>query len=66
MLEEPAVLDDVVFSPDGAGLAFAAGAERDAELHCFLTHVEEPMYAGANGALKMAHDMPEEYWKKLS
>ena len=27
---------------------------------------EAPMYAGANGALKMAHDMPEEYWKKLS
>jgi len=31
-----------------------------------VTHVEEPMYAGANGALKMAHDMPEEYWKRLS
>jgi rod shape-determining protein MreB len=31
-----------------------------------VTHVEEPMYAGANGALKMAHDMPEEYWKKLA
>ncbi|MHC4392967.1 MAG: MamK family actin-like protein [Planctomycetota bacterium] len=30
-----------------------------------VTHVEEPMYAGANGALKMAHDMPEEYWKRL-
>jgi rod shape-determining protein MreB and related proteins len=30
-----------------------------------VTHVEEPMYAGANGALKMAHDMPEEYWRKL-
>ncbi|MEZ6183722.1 MAG: MamK family actin-like protein [Planctomycetota bacterium] len=31
-----------------------------------VTHVEEPTYAGCNGALKMAHDMPEEYWKKLS
>ncbi len=31
-----------------------------------VIHVEEPMYAGANGALKMAHDMPEEYWKRLS
>jgi rod shape-determining protein MreB len=31
-----------------------------------VTQVEEPMYAGANGALKMAHDMPEEYWKRLS
>jgi rod shape-determining protein MreB len=31
-----------------------------------VKQVEEPTYAGANGALKMAHDMPEEYWKKLS
>ena len=27
--------------------------------------VEEPTYAGCNGALKMAHDMPEEYWERL-
>jgi len=27
--------------------------------------IEEPMYGGANGALKIAHDMPEEYWEKL-
>lgn len=25
--------------------------------------VEEPQYAGSNGALKIALDMPEEYWK---
>ena len=31
-----------------------------------VKQVEEPTYAGANGALKMAHDMPEEYWKRLS
>ena len=31
-----------------------------------VTHVEEPAYAGCNGALKMAHDRPEEYWKRLS
>lgn len=31
-----------------------------------VIHVEEPAYAGCNGALKMAHDMPEEYWKQLS
>ncbi|RME71029.1 MAG: hypothetical protein D6776_10800, partial [Planctomycetota bacterium] len=29
-----------------------------------VVQVEEPKYAGANGALKMAHDMPEEYWKR--
>ncbi len=28
--------------------------------------VEEPLYAGANGALKIAHDMPEEYWEHFS
>ena len=28
--------------------------------------VEEPIYAGANGALKIAHDMPDSYWQKLS
>lgn len=27
--------------------------------------VEEPIYAGANGALKIAHDMPEEFWERL-
>jgi rod shape-determining protein MreB and related proteins len=27
--------------------------------------VEEPIYAGANGALKIARDMPAEYWQKL-
>jgi rod shape-determining protein MreB len=30
-----------------------------------VLHVEEPVYGGANGALKIAHDMPEEYWQKL-
>jgi rod shape-determining protein MreB len=28
--------------------------------------VEEPMYGGANGALKLAQEMPMEYWEKLS
>jgi rod shape-determining protein MreB len=28
--------------------------------------VDEPVYAGSNGALKMAQDMPEEYWKRLA
>jgi len=27
--------------------------------------VEEPMYAGANGALQLALDMPGEYWQQL-
>jgi rod shape-determining protein MreB len=30
-----------------------------------VMRVEEPMYGGANGALKIAHDMPADYWEKL-
>jgi rod shape-determining protein MreB len=30
-----------------------------------VTTVAEPVYAGANGALKAAHDMPAEYWEQL-
>jgi rod shape-determining protein MreB len=30
-----------------------------------VLRIEEPVYGGANGALKIAHDMPPEYWKKV-
>ncbi len=30
-----------------------------------VIRIEEPMYGGANGALKIAHDMPAEYWEQL-
>ncbi|MGA0870708.1 MAG: hypothetical protein ACO3UM_17400, partial [Planctomycetota bacterium] len=30
-----------------------------------VIRVEEPIYGGSNGALKIAHDMPEEYWEQL-
>ncbi|MEM1212650.1 MAG: MamK family actin-like protein [Planctomycetota bacterium] len=30
-----------------------------------VTVVEEPMFAGANGALQLAMDMPREYWQQL-
>jgi len=30
-----------------------------------VVRIEEPLYGGANGALKIAHDMPEEFWEKL-
>jgi rod shape-determining protein MreB len=30
-----------------------------------VVRIEEPIYGGANGALKIAHDMPEEYWERL-
>ncbi|MBK9384133.1 MAG: rod shape-determining protein [Planctomycetes bacterium] len=31
-----------------------------------VIRTEEPMYGGANGALKIAHDMPPEHWEQLS
>jgi len=30
-----------------------------------VLRIEEPVYGGSNGALKIAHDMPEEFWEKL-
>lgn len=30
-----------------------------------VIRVEEPIYGGSNGALKIAHDMPEEFWEQL-
>ncbi|MFN0009965.1 MAG: MamK family actin-like protein [Planctomycetota bacterium] len=30
-----------------------------------VMRIEEPVYGGANGALKIAHDMPAEFWDKL-
>ena len=31
-----------------------------------VTKAREPVYAGANGALKLAMDMPEDYWKDVN
>jgi len=39
------------------GLADIGGAK--------VTVVDEPLYAGANGALQLAVDMPGEYWQQL-
>ena len=44
--------------------------EIEAEMHARLggghvVRIEEPVYGGANGALKIAHDMPAEFWEKL-
>jgi rod shape-determining protein MreB and related proteins len=30
-----------------------------------VMRIEEPVYGGANGALKIAHDMPADFWEKL-
>ena len=30
-----------------------------------VMRIEEPVYGGADGALKIAHDMPEDFWQRL-
>ncbi|HZN39828.1 MAG TPA: rod shape-determining protein [Planctomycetota bacterium] len=30
-----------------------------------VVRIEEPVYGGANGALKVAHDMPADFWEQL-
>ncbi|MEM7310038.1 MAG: MamK family actin-like protein [Planctomycetota bacterium] len=30
-----------------------------------VMRIEEPIYGGSSGALKIAHDMPADYWEKL-
>ena len=30
-----------------------------------VLRIDEPVYGGANGALKIAHDMPAEFWQQL-
>lgn len=32
---------------------------------CKFTVVKDPLYAGANGALELARDMPEQYWGQV-
>jgi rod shape-determining protein MreB len=49
-----------------AGLDLAIEAEMKRRLgEGHVIRMEEPIYGGANGALKIAHDMPDEYWEKL-
>jgi rod shape-determining protein MreB and related proteins len=54
----------------GGSMIRALDTAFEAEMHERLgsgrvIRIEEPMYGGANGALKIAHDMPEEFWEKL-
>ncbi|MCK4763024.1 MAG: rod shape-determining protein [Candidatus Aminicenantes bacterium] len=33
---------------------------------CQVTTVEDPLFAGANGAVALAQEMPKKYWKKIA
>lgn len=48
---------------DGLTLKIQEGLDMVGGGH--VTHVEEPMYAGAAGALQLAEDMPSDYWEQL-
>ena len=30
-----------------------------------VNRIQEPVYGGSNGALKIAHDMPADFWEQL-
>jgi rod shape-determining protein MreB len=48
------------------GLALAIEQEMHARFgEGRVMQAEEPIYGGANGALKIAHDMPPEFWEQL-
>ena len=48
------------------GLDLAIEAEMKRRLgEGHVIRVDEPVYGGSNGALKIAHDMPAEFWEKL-
>lgn len=63
-------LKDRVLLAGGGSQIKALDTAIELEMHRLLGSgkvvlIEEPMYGGANGALKIAHDMPGEYWEKL-
>ena len=63
-------LKDRVLLAGGGSQIKALDSAIESEMHRILGSgkvvlIEEPMYGGANGALKIAHDMPAEYWEKL-
>ena len=63
-------LKDRVLLAGGGSLIKGLDTAVEREMHQRLgsgkvLRIEEPVYGGANGALKIAHDMPVDYWEKL-
>ena len=60
--------DNIILAGGGglmSGLNKAIEAKLDVVGGGKVTVVEEPMYAGANGGLQLALDMPASYWQQL-
>lgn len=47
----------------GLGKAIEAALQEDGP--CTVTVVEDPIFAGSDGALDLANDMPDQYWEDL-
>ncbi len=63
-------LKDRVLLAGGGSMIKGLDTAVQREMHEILgggkvIRIEEPIYGGANGALKIAHDMPAEFWEKL-
>ena len=63
-------LKDRVLLAGGGSMIKGLDSAIEREMHEILGNgkvirIEEPIYGGANGALKIAHDMPAEYWEQL-
>ncbi len=63
-------LKNRVLLAGGGSMIRALDSAVEKEMHTRLgggkvLRIEEPVYGGANGALKIAHDMPADYWEKL-
>ncbi|MHC5210624.1 MAG: MamK family actin-like protein [Planctomycetota bacterium] len=63
-------LKDRVLLAGGGSQINGLADEVESEMHERLgggqvIRIEEPVFGGANGALKVAHDMPAEYWEQL-
>jgi rod shape-determining protein MreB len=63
-------LKNRVLLAGGGSLCKGLDTALELEMHELLgggkvVRIEEPIYGGSNGALKIAHDMPAEYWEKL-
>ncbi len=63
-------LKDRVLLAGGGSQIKGLDSAIEREMHAQLgsgkcVRIEEPVYGGANGALKIAHDMPSDFWEKL-